>query len=506
MGTSNLASLIYRDGILSQRMISMIEKDCGHHTAAFAKMLVAMGLFSEESLVAYIAKRTALPIVHGSLITPAMAALDAVNVPIMEELEVIPISIEGRRIKVAMADPLDQSVLLQLRFFSELRVSPVVAMFSTLERSFYKFHPGFKMSRLPLEKVLALKLADTHRRTRPPSKKPSRKTSADSESPDPDSEYLTNLLKGDDDTDSVENISPNAELAAKDRLAQEIPPDMSPDMLLQTKPTATLSPEEKVSANIPPPPPPEIPKTPAENPPAPVTPETDQANEPLAEEAAVPEPGSVSSLDIPEEVEASDAFAPIDASVTNELAKEPLIPPPPPEAQTEVTPLEASPLSPPQKNEGIPSSFSIDPAIGFLNHAIAMTSLALTAIEALPIVEHALSHADFAKGGIYRFTDQPSALLFQWGEDKTMKPLPYTLPEDLTELIAKNAPTRQWQPLATDKPEWSIFQSEQGKLFSCFIPSPTFNFIVLSSANSEKLASKAVHDLSIKLIAEFLKK
>ncbi len=492
MGTSNLASLLHRDGVLSLQLIREIERDSGNLSTAFAKMLIAMGVFDESGLVQYIEKRTEFPIVHGSLITPSAAALEAIDLPLMEELEVIPISIDGRRIKVAMADPLDLNILLQLRFFSDLKVAPVVATFATLERSFYKFNPGFKLAHSPMEKVLAPKLRAAYELTRQQPKdtvSPTENTDAE------DAAFVHSLLKdppplavGDPAAmtttepaiaaDGAAAASPTREADPTDLLKDEIAPNLSQDELLNNTPSPQVPSAESVAEDPVPSPDPAVDAD---------LPTTENGAPVLSQDMldsldfSTPEPAS-------SEIQATDEIA--TDSPTSE--SEPLVDPT--TAETELP----TPPSP-------PVHFSASPLVGVLNHAMAMGTLAASREAIRPIIEEALVRAGFSKGALYDAVSTPATLSMAWGENAEMSFGPLAS-EELNAWAASQPPLSQWHPLSDASSQIDPYAVEGHQAFAASIQVANHSYLIVSSIQTDTVQSKALSELALKLLSLYVKK
>lgn len=177
MGTSKLASYLIKDGILSLSDCQIIAKDRTSRGAAFAKVIIALGIFTEKTLAEYLRKKTGFELLgHGKFLVTSPEAVGSIDVPLMQYLEVIPISLEGQTLKVAMADPLDQATIQQLQFFTNLRIKPAIVTFSSLYKSLGSYIGGFRAGETSLEKMLksyqskhASQLSYTKEKSRAPS-------------------------------------------------------------------------------------------------------------------------------------------------------------------------------------------------------------------------------------------------------------------------------------------------------------------------------------------------
>lgn len=157
MSTSGLARYLIKEGLLSESDCHLIARDNGNTGAAFAKVVVSLGILSEEKLAQFLVQKTKLPMIpHNQFCTVKPGAESALTLPLIKTLEVIPVELHNDQLTVAMADPLDQDTLQQLRFFTNFRIKPVIATFTTLYKSLENLVQGFSPEKTTLQKLLAL--------------------------------------------------------------------------------------------------------------------------------------------------------------------------------------------------------------------------------------------------------------------------------------------------------------------------------------------------------------
>lgn len=157
MSTSGLARYLIKEGLLSESDCHLIARDNGNTGAAFAKVVVSLGVLTEEKLAQFLVQKTKLPMIpHNQFCTVKPGAESALALPLMKTLEVIPVELHNNQLTVAMADPLDQDTLQQLRFFTDFRIKPVIATFTTLYKSLENLVQGFSPEKTTLQKLLAL--------------------------------------------------------------------------------------------------------------------------------------------------------------------------------------------------------------------------------------------------------------------------------------------------------------------------------------------------------------
>jgi hypothetical protein len=155
MGTSRLGALLVDEGLLTEKDRRTIRRSCGHEGSAFAKSVVALGLLNEDELAAFLAERTPHRIVAKDITTEAQTeALGAVDRPLIERLEVVPLRLDDRMLTVARVDPLDHDTVRQLEFFTGYKIKPVIATFSQIRAGLLKMMKEFKPKTSHLEDFL----------------------------------------------------------------------------------------------------------------------------------------------------------------------------------------------------------------------------------------------------------------------------------------------------------------------------------------------------------------
>ncbi len=135
MGSSGLGRLLVDEGLLTESDRRTIKDMSGSSASSFARGVIALGILSEEELSRFLVERTHFRLASKDLtgeVTPsASAALDSA---LIERLGVLPLTLEGGVLTVAVPDPLDQDVIRQLAFFTGYKIKPLVATFSQIDQ------------------------------------------------------------------------------------------------------------------------------------------------------------------------------------------------------------------------------------------------------------------------------------------------------------------------------------------------------------------------------------
>jgi hypothetical protein len=136
---SRLGDFLMQEGLLSASDRRLIRRESVSHNGSFARSILAIGILSEEELSSLLAAKTSFrralkDIVHE--IDPDMEQL--VPAHILAWLEVLPLSVKEGVLSLAMVDPTDIDAANQVRFFTGLRVRPVIATRSEILRGLKK--------------------------------------------------------------------------------------------------------------------------------------------------------------------------------------------------------------------------------------------------------------------------------------------------------------------------------------------------------------------------------
>jgi hypothetical protein len=128
-----------QEGLLSASDRRLIRRESVSHNGSFARSILAIGILSDEELSSLLAAKTSFrraqkDILHE--VDPEMEQL--VPLHILAWLEVLPLSVKDGVMSLAMVDPTDMDAGNQMRFFTGLRVKPVIATRSEILRGLKK--------------------------------------------------------------------------------------------------------------------------------------------------------------------------------------------------------------------------------------------------------------------------------------------------------------------------------------------------------------------------------
>lgn len=158
MSASGLARYMMREGLINDVHNQIISGDHSNTGCVFAKYIVSLGIFDESQLVEYLTRKTRFKRVDKQqMLRPQLQVQGVIDLPLLQSLEVVPLELNGKTLKVAMADPLDSSTLEQLAFFTGYRIEPVIAKFSELYSVLRDLIQDFEPKKTKFEELLKMK-------------------------------------------------------------------------------------------------------------------------------------------------------------------------------------------------------------------------------------------------------------------------------------------------------------------------------------------------------------
>jgi DNA-binding response OmpR family regulator len=100
-----------------------------------ASILVRQRVLTEKFAVTYLGRQIGLPAVDLSKTEIDLALLEVIPLELCQRHLVLPVRIEGSRVQLAMADPTDQRVTTEIEFKTGARITPTVALESSLKHA-----------------------------------------------------------------------------------------------------------------------------------------------------------------------------------------------------------------------------------------------------------------------------------------------------------------------------------------------------------------------------------
>lgn len=136
-----IGDLLIREGVVDAEGLTRAETAQAEHPATIGRVLADLGLADERVVASTIAKGLRLEYLEGDL--PAVANPVAALMPaaFSRKHNVAPLSLEGNRLRLAVTDPLNYSVVQDVEFRSGRKVVPVVVTQTWLEELVARLYP-----------------------------------------------------------------------------------------------------------------------------------------------------------------------------------------------------------------------------------------------------------------------------------------------------------------------------------------------------------------------------
>ncbi|MBI2381354.1 MAG: Flp pilus assembly complex ATPase component TadA [Gammaproteobacteria bacterium] len=136
---SQLAILLHKKGLVNAQQLQQLHKDMQGKKQPMIALLLDKGWLSEGKIVELLRKELLFEEVDlaETALDPAVVAL-VPRVLCLRQL-ILPLRVAGKRLKLAMADPMDMGLIEELGFSTGLQIHPVLARHSTLKDKLKEF-------------------------------------------------------------------------------------------------------------------------------------------------------------------------------------------------------------------------------------------------------------------------------------------------------------------------------------------------------------------------------
>jgi len=109
-----------------------------------ASVLVRQHILTEKFAVTYLGRQLGVPPVDLSKTEIDLSLLDMVPLELCERHLAFPVRVEGTRLQLAMADPLDRTVISEIEFKTGVRLAPLIALESSVKNAFVEARRALK--------------------------------------------------------------------------------------------------------------------------------------------------------------------------------------------------------------------------------------------------------------------------------------------------------------------------------------------------------------------------
>lgn len=150
-----LPDMLLEQGLVTREQLQecmLLQRKSGQ---SLPKILVSKGYLSEENLVVTLSEQLGIPHIRLAHYTIPKEVLAEVPETLARQYQMLPISVTGDVLTLAMADPLNIMALDDLRMLTSYDIEPVVAVTSELEEAINRHYGGDKAEDLYDEIVSA---------------------------------------------------------------------------------------------------------------------------------------------------------------------------------------------------------------------------------------------------------------------------------------------------------------------------------------------------------------
>jgi CheY-like chemotaxis protein len=116
------------------------------HGERLASVLVRQRVLTEKFAVTYLGRKIGVPAVDLSKADLNLALFELIPLDVCQRFMVVPIRLEGQRLHLAMSDPLDQKLVAQIEFIASRKITPMVALESSLKQTLLEARRTIKSS------------------------------------------------------------------------------------------------------------------------------------------------------------------------------------------------------------------------------------------------------------------------------------------------------------------------------------------------------------------------
>jgi CheY-like chemotaxis protein len=109
-----------------------------------ASILVRQKILTEKFAVTYLGRQLGVPPVDMSKTEIELSLLELLPIELCERHLVFPVRIEGTRLQLAMADPMDHTLVAEIEFKTGVRLAPMIALESSIKNAIIEARRALK--------------------------------------------------------------------------------------------------------------------------------------------------------------------------------------------------------------------------------------------------------------------------------------------------------------------------------------------------------------------------
>jgi type II secretory ATPase GspE/PulE/Tfp pilus assembly ATPase PilB-like protein/DNA-binding NarL/FixJ family response regulator len=144
---SQLGIALHKKGLLNTRQLQQLHADAEKRHQPLVRLLEESRWIDERQVHALLTRELLFTPIDLAELQPPVAALALVPAALCQRNWVLPVALQGKRLTLAMADPMDRGLIDELQFSTGCQIEPVVdrmpALVAALERCFGVPPEGF---------------------------------------------------------------------------------------------------------------------------------------------------------------------------------------------------------------------------------------------------------------------------------------------------------------------------------------------------------------------------
>lgn len=141
MARPKLGDLLLEANLIDEVQLKIALEEQKQRGTRFGSTLIALHFIDENVLTAFLSRQLNMPCVSFANLEIPPSVLSKIPRGLAFRHHALPVKIDGNRLFVAMADPMDLDTLEALEKVSGMSVVPMVAPQSSLEEALQRFYP-----------------------------------------------------------------------------------------------------------------------------------------------------------------------------------------------------------------------------------------------------------------------------------------------------------------------------------------------------------------------------
>lgn len=141
MSWSRLGDLLLEANLIDEVQLRIALEEQKRLGTKFGSTLIALHFIDEDVLTAFLSKQLDMPCLSLVNIEIPRAVLAFVPREMAFRLEVLPVKAEGRKLSMAICDPVDMEAIEEVERHTGMQVVPMVAPQSSIQHALARFYP-----------------------------------------------------------------------------------------------------------------------------------------------------------------------------------------------------------------------------------------------------------------------------------------------------------------------------------------------------------------------------